>query len=825
MVHNVKSFLFRQLEPLSILKKITKLAASLLFAVVAFATYCFFTPHGTKIALQLIAEFSPYQVTFNDSQGSFGTTLTLNKVNVTSPKFHLTAESLDVDWDWLTFISDRTITRVAAKQADITILRVLQTSTPTQASTTQSLESTLDEVKTEIHKIPVPFKIANIELENSVVHWEKQDHHIDKLVLLNADTRLDNLFQEIHYQGSAGSLDATIADTVNIHWDLHFMENPFFAKYFNGKLTTQGHVLFLKNNLESKATKLTMKLHATKINASKPIENLSIHLHGTLAAHAAVLSSQIDGYPVKTIIVGKLHGKKWIARLNELVVEHDRWGKMGKTQGTFTVDWGNKKHLLASFDALLWEKYPLAIALKVQKQKPYALSGTIQSQIKEVKTLAPLFPDLKAWRAKCNLHLALGGNLTNPSITGDIIFKEIKLRNFVWGSKASISQIRCQLLPRKQVSIAGDGLWGSGPFTLAGEGSYHNGVPDFKLRLKGDKLLLSDTPEYYIVADPDLTLTLKNGEAMLAGSIFIPTAEIQSLKNPTMVTTSSDVVIVSEQKPKTKALTERSFATALTTNIEIILGKSISYKGHGFTSHATGQFVIRQLPGQMPNAKGQINLVNGKYKAYGKTFDIDHGHIVFAGGPINDPLLDIRAQRKIAPSNSMVSAKSEQIVTAGLKFHGNLKSPKIDFYSIPAMNDADIISYLVIGRPQSQVSEAQGELLLQAASELMSVVGNGRKEAQLDFAERLKLDKFGFTKKANASSSASNLPGHNPLEDTAFVLGKQLSDRLYLHYSLGIVDSANNFGMRYLLGKHLTLEASTGTEGSSADVLLSFEGH
>jgi translocation and assembly module TamB len=223
----------------------------------------------------------------------------------------------------------------------------------------------------------------------------------------------------------------------------------------------------------------------------------------------------------------------------------------------------------------------------------------------------------------------------------------------------------------------------------------------------------------------------------------------------------------------------------------------------------------------MPNAKGQIDLINGKYRAYGKTFDIDHGQIVFSGGPINDPLLDIRAQRKIEPTSTVVSAKSNQAIIAGIKFSGNLKSPKLQFYSVPAMPDADIISYLVIGRPQNQVSEAQAELLLQAVSELVSVMGNQRHDVQLDLAEKLKLDQFGFSKKANALK----VPGHNPLEDTVFVLGKQLSDRLYLHYSLGVVDSANNFGLRYMLGKNLMVEASTGTEGSSADVLLSFEGH
>lgn len=820
-IPNVKSLLFRHLEPLSILKKVAKLTATLVFAVAAFLVYCFFTPMGTKTALLLITEYSPYSVSFTDVDGSFATTMTFKEIKIETERFTLSAEDFEVDWNWLTFLSDRTIKRLTAFDARITILPKQITTT---ALDTKSIESSIDEVKSQIHKMPLPFKITNLELQNSVVFWEKQEHHIEKLVLLNADTSKDSLFQEIHYQGSAGTLDATIADTVNIHWNLQVIDEPLLAKYVSGELKTNGHILFPKAELESNVTKMHLQLFATKVHAGPhQLSNVSLELSGTLANHLAKLSTQVDGYPVKSIIVGKMQNKQWLAKFNDVVVEHERWEQMGKTQGTFTLDWRHKKHTNLTFDALLWEQYPLSLSLKVNNNKPYKLSGTLQSQVKEIKTLAPLIPDLKSWRAKCNISLALRGTLAQPELTGDIVLKDIKLRHSAWGSKAVISQLQTQLLPGKLIRIKGEGLWGSGPFNLDGEGTFTNGLPQFTLNLKGNNLLLSDTPEYYIVANPSLTLALKNGEPLLTGSIVVPQAEIQSLKSPDMVTTSSDVVIVSKQQPKEKPLNQRSIATGLTTRIDIILGKQITYKGHGISTGATGNIQISQTPGQIPNARGQINLINGKYKAYGKTFDIDHGQLVFAGGPINNPLLDIRAMRKIEPTKGIISAKSAQTITAGVKFLGNLQSPKIEFFSVPAMSDTDVISYLVVGRPQHEVNEAQAELLLQAASEMMSIVGNGRKDVQLNFAEKLKLDQFGFTKQQKERVLSSK--GRSPLDDTAFILGKQLSDRLYLHYSVGLVDSANNFGMRYLLGKNVILEASTGTQGSSADVLLSFDGH
>ncbi|MGE3319796.1 MAG: translocation/assembly module TamB domain-containing protein [Candidatus Berkiella sp.] len=821
----MKSFLFRHLEPLSILKKIAQLAGTCLLAALAFLGYCFFTPVGTKTALSLLEHYSPYQITFSDVKGTFATELTFKDIKFQTPALLLKAKYLAVDWDWLSALSENTIERIVATHADITIVsheQKPQSSSP--APLEKEVIGKLDDVKTEIKKLPVSLKVANLELKESVVHWQNQDHHIEKLILLNTNTQASTLFQEIHYQGSAGTLDATIADTVNIHWNLHIIENPLLTQYVSGDVKTNGHILFPKAELESNVTKMHMQLFATKVHAGNhELTDLSLNLSGTLASHQATVSTKVNGYPVNTAIIGKVQNKKWQASLNDIVVQHKRWEQMGKTQGLLTFDWHHKKHSLLAVDALLWEQYPLSVELKVNKDKPYTLKGVILSQIQEIKTLAPLIPDLKSWRAKCNIKLLVGGNIAAPQFTGDILLKDIKLRHSVWGSKAAISQVKAELLPGKLVRIQGDGIWGSGPFSLKGEGLFKNGMPQFTLNLTGENLLLSDTPEYYIIANPDLTLSLKDNEPLLTGTIVVPHAEIQSLKNPEMVTTSDDVVIVSKQKLQQKPLTQRSFATGLSTNIDIILGKQITYKGHGISTGATGRMQIRQIPGQIPRATGQINLVNGKYRAYGKTFDIDHGQLVFAGGPINDPLLDIRAQRKIEPASNLISAKTEKTITAGVKFLGNLQSPKIEFFSVPAMSDTDIISYLVVGHPQHEVNEAQAELLLQAASEMMTIVGGGRKDVQLNFAEKLKLDQFGFTKQQK--ERVLNAKGRSPLDDTAFILGKQLSDRLYLHYSLGIVDSANNFGLRYMLGKNVMVEASTGSQGSSADVLLSFDGH
>jgi translocation and assembly module TamB len=198
--------------------------------------------------------------------------------------------------------------------------------------------------------------------------------------------------------------------------------------------------------------------------------------------------------------------------------------------------------------------------------------------------------------------------------------------------------------------------------------------------------------------------------------------------------------------------------------------------------------------------------------------------VLYSNDALGDPTLNIRAQRVIQPSSTFSLSKNDQPITAGIRLTGRAKNPHLGFYSNPAMTDADVISYLIVGRPQSKVNEAQAELLFDAVSQLAILIGNKRGDVQFNLAEKLKLDQLGFAKRSSFMSSNKVAgPTKNPLEDTVLVLGKQLSDKLYLNYSVGIMDSANNIGLRYLLGKNITIEAATGPEGSSADIVFSFE--
>ena len=56
----------------------------------------------------------------------------------------------------------------------------------------------------------------------------------------------------------------------------------------------------------------------------------------------------------------------------------------------------------------------------------------------------------------------------------------------------------------------------------------------------------------------------------------------------------------------------------------------------------------------------------------------------------------------------------------------------------------------------------------------------------------------------------------------ALILGKHLSPRLYINYSIGLFDSASVFRLRYQLTRHWSVEAQSGT-ATGGDILYSIE--
>jgi translocation and assembly module TamB len=308
------------------------------------------------------------------------------------------------------------------------------------------------------------------------------------------------------------------------------------------------------------------------------------------------------------------------------------------------------------------------------------------------------------------------------------------------------------------------------------------------ISLSGEQFEVSHIPEARIVINPKLEMKMARHEIWIDGEVVVPRAHLQPKEFTRVAAPSNDVVILGAPE-------SASPRWQIHNRVRLILGERVSLYGFGFEGTIGGNLMLIDDPGKATTASGELNVVEGRYRAYGQRLDVEQGRLLFAGGPITNPALDLRAVRHI------------QEVTAGIKVYGPLRQPQFELFSVPAMDQTDILAYLVLGMPLEQTtSDSDGTAMANAALALGLSGG--------DLVARSIGDRFGIEEMRIESSEEGG--------QTSLVIGRYLSPRLYVGYGVGLIDSVNTFNLRYRLSKHLQLKAESGLE-QSADVIYTID--
>jgi len=297
-----------------------------------------------------------------------------------------------------------------------------------------------------------------------------------------------------------------------------------------------------------------------------------------------------------------------------------------------------------------------------------------------------------------------------------------------------------------------------------------------RIEIEGSEVLLSDTAQVRLVASPELQLEQRGELLRLRGRVQVPRAEVRLDRFEGSQQVSSDVVVLDPAQP------ERAVAAAqrIDADVRLALGEDVELEGFGLNGRVSGELRVRDRPGRTTNASGSLN-VSGRYKAYGQDLDITRGRLSFAQSPLDNPGLDIRAERRIDE------------VTVGIRVTGTAAAPVLGLWSQPSLDQADVLSYLMLGRPVRAVRSGEGQQL-NAAAAALGAGGNF-------IAERLGA-RLGFDQASVEDSAA--------LGGSALMLGKFLSPRLYVAYGVALFGDGQVFSIKYLLTEQwdLQVEAS-----------------
>ena len=374
-------------------------------------------------------------------------------------------------------------------------------------------------------------------------------------------------------------------------------------------------------------------------------------------------------------------------------------------------------------------------------------------------------------------RLAIGGTRASPQLDGALELLDFSAELPALGIAPREGRITLSSNSARQAQLAGSLLLGEGRVAIDGRLDLAaEGGPGGTVSIAGENLTVMQVPEAHVRASPDLRLELGKGALKVRGSVVVPFARIDLERLESVTTPSSDVVIVDAP--------QAGGGLAIDTDVSVTLGESVRMNGFGLKGTLAGTLRVRDRPGRATTARGAIE-VGGAYKAYGQDLTITRGHVAWASTPIDMPTLDIRAQRKI------------DAVTVGVQVRGTALVPELSLWSDPAMEQAEQLSYLVLGRPLRSASQADGAQLTQAAAAL-----GGNLLAQ-NLGARLGLDEV-------------EVADNRALGGAALTVGMHLSPRLHVSYGVALFGSGQVVTFKYLLSRLWNIQIDSGTENRAA---------
>jgi translocation and assembly module TamB len=410
--------------------------------------------------------------------------------------------------------------------------------------------------------------------------------------------------------------------------------------------------------------------------------------------------------------------------------------------------------------------------------KNKTLNGSFNLSGLDLSITRPFAPMVQKLSGKLNGSGRLSGDLIAPQVNGNVMLSDGEVSGPELPMNLQDLQIQA-LIAGENVTL--DGKWRSGQTgqgTLGGQIGWGQALV-VDLNLKGSRLPITVEPYAALEAAPDLKISMKDGRLGISGKVLIPKGDITIRQLPaSTVKLSGDTVIVGQQ-------TEQGAPPlAMSMDIDVQVGQEkLSFTGFGLTADLVGRVHI----GDNMDTRGELNLNNGRYRAYGQRLTIRKARILFAG-PVDQPYLDVEAIRQTDD------------VIAGIRLSGSAEQPTTTVFSEPAMSQEQALSYLVLGRPLNNTGE-DSNMMAQAALAL-GLAGSESTTGEL--ARNLGIKDF------ELDTSGSG-------EKTNVVASGKITDKLSLRYGVGVFEPANTIALRYMLSKRVYLEAASGL-ASSLDI-------
>ena len=333
------------------------------------------------------------------------------------------------------------------------------------------------------------------------------------------------------------------------------------------------------------------------------------------------------------------------------------------------------------------------------------MRGQLQMSTGELSFLTLYFPAVDRASGHFDANVTFEGTLGAPRASGIVKLSGAELDLYQLNLALRAVEMEARIVSNK-LEFSSTAKAGAGTLASSGQLEWRDGLPYGEIRVDGENLRVVDVPEARIDASPDLDFRIAGREIMVKGEVKVPLARIQPADLTNAVLPSADERLVGP----TEKVEKDPFL--VTSEITMTLGDKVTIDTYGLVGTHHRKHHRAELPGEPTRATGELQVKDGNYTALARKLDIERGKLIFNGGLLADPAVDIRAIKEFPD------------VKAGVNVRGSLRAPRLSFFSEPTIPQAQIVSLLLAGGSLQSVQDqnragtpaAQQEVAAQAAA-------------------------------------------------------------------------------------------------------------
>jgi len=402
---------------------------------------------------------------------------------------------------------------------------------------------------------------------------------------------------------------------------------------------------------------------------------------------------------------------------------------------------------------------------------------------------------------RIDLQLQATGDLAAPDFAGSAVLSDGSLRVPPAGLHYEEFSARLHLEPGRihieHLSLAGDH---EGSLTAYGSVSMDGRQPaEFNLHVAGESLRVPYRDVATARVNADLQWFGTPANPVLTGRLAVVEGRVDL--DRIAAGTPSEIEVIGRRGPENRRIVYEAgrestgFFHFLEADIGVEILRDAWVKGQGLNAEISGNLELKKPSEEPFRLIGTLDVMRGTYKFQGKLFRITSGSIAFTGLPDPNPDFDIEAKTEIRRVDIRVGIS------------GRADNLRLSLSSNPAMEQSDILSYLVFGRPSSELRWQQSAGVENAA---LGMTGNlAAAEFEGIFEEALNLDMLTFEF------------SDEDFYQSTMAFGKYVTQNIFVTYRHGI--ATRDYGqveVDYQINRNFTLRTQLGDELASGVDLI-----